>query len=237
MNNGFIKLHRQLIEWEWYDDANTFRLFIHFLLKANFKDKNWRGITVKKGSFITGYDKLSRELKLTKQQIRTGINKLKSTGEITHQSCNKYSIVTLVKYGDYQDRELIEVGKLTHKATHEQQSNNNQITPTKNVKNVKKVKNKIIPYDEIKDLYNKILPELKGANTLDKTRKVKLKESWDLHESHQSLDFWERYFKAVRFNDHAMGRTAKKPPYENWVADFSYIVKAQTLIKITESRS
>lgn len=35
---GWLKLHRQITEWEWYDDANTFRLLIHLLIMANSKD-------------------------------------------------------------------------------------------------------------------------------------------------------------------------------------------------------
>ena len=86
---GYIKLHRQITEWEWYDDSNTFRLFIHCLLKANHTDKEWRGIEIKKGSFITGYDSLASELRLTKKQIRHSLNKLKKTGEVAHKTTNK----------------------------------------------------------------------------------------------------------------------------------------------------
>ena len=48
-NNGWLKLHRKISEWEWYTDGNTFRLFLHLLLNANFEDKKWKGITIKKG--------------------------------------------------------------------------------------------------------------------------------------------------------------------------------------------
>jgi hypothetical protein len=63
--NGFIKLHRQLLDWEWYSDNNTFRVFIHCLLKANYKDKNWKGIQIKRGQFVTSTSKLSTELGLS----------------------------------------------------------------------------------------------------------------------------------------------------------------------------
>ena len=51
--DGWISLHRKLKDWEWYTEPNTFRLFIHCLLSANHKDNSWRGIEVKKGSFVT----------------------------------------------------------------------------------------------------------------------------------------------------------------------------------------
>lgn len=42
MIEGYIKIYRQLLEWEWYDDIPTKVLFIHCLLKANFRDYKYR---------------------------------------------------------------------------------------------------------------------------------------------------------------------------------------------------
>lgn len=46
---GWIKLHRQLLTWEWYDEPNTLRLFLHLLLKANIEPKEWRGTMIQPG--------------------------------------------------------------------------------------------------------------------------------------------------------------------------------------------
>lgn len=100
---GWIKLHRKMVEWEWYNDNNVKILFLHLLLTANHKDKKWQGIIIKRGQKITSIQHLAEETKLTVQQTRTALNRLKSTGEITIQSTNKYSLITIEKYGDYQD--------------------------------------------------------------------------------------------------------------------------------------
>ena len=78
-NNGFIVLHRKMVDWEWYQDANTMRLFIHCILKANHKTKKWQGIDIHRGQFLTSSDTLAADLKLSRQQIRTSLNKLKAT--------------------------------------------------------------------------------------------------------------------------------------------------------------
>jgi len=83
---GWIRLHRELLEWEWYSDANVSRLFIHCLLKANHKEGSWKGIKIKRGQFITSLDRLSCEISLSKSQLRTALKKLKSTREIAHES-------------------------------------------------------------------------------------------------------------------------------------------------------
>ena len=77
---GWISLHRKMIDWEWYNEPNTIRLFLHCLLKANHQDKKWRGIDIKRGSFVTSYAKLADELELSIQNVRTALNNLKLTG-------------------------------------------------------------------------------------------------------------------------------------------------------------
>jgi len=83
MDSGFIKIYRLFLEWEWYDDINTSRLFLHLLLKANFKDKKWHGIDVKRGEILTGRKELSKQTGLSEQQVRSSLNKLKSTSGLT----------------------------------------------------------------------------------------------------------------------------------------------------------
>ena len=102
LEKGFIALFRQFTEWEWYDDANTMRLFIHCLLLANYKDKNWRGKLIKRGSFITSQPKLAHSLKLSIKQIRGSLTKLKTTGEVAVLSTPEYSIITVKNYDFYQ---------------------------------------------------------------------------------------------------------------------------------------
>lgn len=83
-------------------DINTCRLFIHMILKANWKDGNFRGTTVPRGSFVSSIRKLSEETGLTEREVRTGISHLKSTGEVTQESHNKFSVFTVNNYGKYQ---------------------------------------------------------------------------------------------------------------------------------------
>ena len=100
--DGWIKLHRQLVEWEWYKDEKVKSVFIHLLIKANHQDNRWQGIVVKKGQVITGRKVLAEELGLSERSIRTSLNKLKSTNEIAIKPTNKFTVVTLVNWDLYQ---------------------------------------------------------------------------------------------------------------------------------------
>jgi len=103
-NNSFITLHRRIMQWEWYTDANTMRVFLHLILMANHKESKWRGETILRGQFLTGRKQLAKELKLSEKQIRVALNHLKTTGEVAIRATNKYSIITICNYSDYQDR-------------------------------------------------------------------------------------------------------------------------------------
>lgn len=100
---GFICLFRDFLGWSWYLDINTKVLFVHMLLKANWKEGKFRDITVPRGSFVSSYPHLAEECGLTINELRTALNHLKSTGEITVKSSSKYSVFTVNNYCKYQD--------------------------------------------------------------------------------------------------------------------------------------
>lgn len=141
---GFIKLHRKFLEWEWYDDINTKVVFLHMLLKANYDNKKWRGIEIKRGQFISSISNLADETGLSKQNIRTVLKKLKSTGEITYQSTNNYTIVTILNYGIYQDIDSNTNPRgntpVKQPLTNDQQTTNNRLTTTQEIKELQEPK-------------------------------------------------------------------------------------------------
>jgi len=130
MSTGWIKLHRQLLEWEWYDDINTSRLFVHLMLTANHKDNNWRGIQIKRGSRLTSLDKLSSETNLSVSKIRTAIKKLISTNEIASKSHSQHTVFTMINYDMYQDDDK----ENDKPVTNESQTNDKRIATNKNDK-------------------------------------------------------------------------------------------------------
>lgn len=128
--SGWIKLHRQILDWEWYSDVNCFRLFTHLLLKANHKEKRFKGIELNIGSIVTSRDLLAKETGLSSQQIRTALNKLISTNEITSKTSPQGTILQIVSYEKYQVS--------TNEVTNEQPTSNQRATTNKNDKKEKK---------------------------------------------------------------------------------------------------
>lgn len=142
---GWISLQRKFLAWRWFDDDAMVRFFIYLLLKANHADADWFATTIKRGQLVTSIDTISRELHKSAQQVRTMIKRLKSTSEITSESTNKYTIITICKYDYYQNLAL-ETNKQTNKqtnkrATNGQQTNNKRITTNNNDNNDNNVNN------------------------------------------------------------------------------------------------
>lgn len=133
---GWIKIHRKMVNWEWYNDNNTKVLFLHLLLTANHKEQKWQGITIMRGQKLTSLQHLADETHLSVKQVRVALDKLKRTNEVTTKGTNRYTLVTIEKYSDYQDYDE-ENGK---------QSGNPHGSPegkqratNKNIKNIKEV--------------------------------------------------------------------------------------------------
>lgn len=147
LDGGFIKIDRGILDWEWYSDINTTRLFIHLILKANWKDGRFQGQEIKRGSFVTSYPKLAEETELTVNQVRTSLSKLKSTGEITVKSQSKFSVITVKNYCLYQDISQANHSQITDKP----QTNHSQITTIEESKKVRR--------EEIKKRVSKDTPK------------------------------------------------------------------------------
>lgn len=132
----YIKIFKRLTTWEWYKDTNTFRVFMHILLTANYEPKKYKGVTIGRGQCVFGRRAWAEKLGLTERQIRTSIAHLKATNEITITSTNRFSVITVVKWDFWQ----IENGnRPTNRPTERQRSDQQSAiksTTSKEYKNI-----------------------------------------------------------------------------------------------------
>lgn len=155
-DNGWIKLHRKSLDSSVFDDADTWKVWCWCLMKANHEPAdfpfNGKDMHVDRGQFITGQDIATKELHMSIQKWRTRMFYLKSTGRITRKVTSKFSLISIVKYGDYQDKQLESTGKVTSNLTSQQQASNRPVTTNKNEKNEKKINT--IPFSKEKEEEN-----------------------------------------------------------------------------------
>lgn len=225
---GYVPLYRKIKDWEWYTEANTMRLFIHCLVTANHKDNKWRGVTVKKGSFITSVANLANDLNLSSQKIRTALNNLKSTNEITIQSTNKYTIINVVNWSLYAIGDVQDNKQDNNQLTINQQSNNKQITTNNNDKNLENDNNEkkedIVPYREIVDYFNE---KFKDAN-VPKVRDITHNRKTGMDTRSKKYDLKKLIDKAAS-SDFLSGKIK-----DNGFFNFDWLIKPANAAKVME---
>lgn len=130
---GWIKIYRKIMNWEWFDVPEMVALWVHLLINANLEAKVWHGIDIPRGSFVTSRKALAEESGLSEQQIRTCLARMTETNEITIKSTNKYTLVTINNFDNYQPRkeDIQPAEQPTVQPTINQQS-----TTTKEYKNI-----------------------------------------------------------------------------------------------------
>lgn len=176
-----------MVDWEWYSDTNTFRLFFHLLLTANSEDKRWQGIVIKRGQVVISYDTISKRLGLSIRQARTSLAKLISTNEITKQTTNRYTLVTISKYEDYQQNPNDE---RQAKSQAERQANDKQTTSDLTLKRQQHKKNK--KKEDKEELSFTIVHESKKSVALATPHSQALLEK-------RTKDFYESLVPFVQF--------------------------------------
>ena len=105
---GWIKLHRILLEWEWHDVPAMMTLWVHLLMLANNKDREWHGTKIERGQFATSLSNLSAMTGLTVKQVRLCLQRLKDSKQICTKRANKFTIITICKFESYQLLEQVE---------------------------------------------------------------------------------------------------------------------------------
>lgn len=102
---SWIKLHRKFLRWEWYEVPEMVQLFVWLLLNAAHEDTPWQGRTIYRGQVLTGRRKLAEALHTSEKKVRTCLERLKSTGEITTdglRGANGFTLITICNYERYQ---------------------------------------------------------------------------------------------------------------------------------------
>lgn len=175
----FVKIDRNIIRWRWFKSAKTLQLFLYLILNANIKEADFETITVQRGQLVTSYPALATVTSMSVQSVRTAIQHLKSTGEITVKSYPRFSVITIVNYDRYQTCQQGEQQSNNRLSTGNQQAINSQVTTIKEykeLKNGKKERNIRDAFVEFADGDEVLLQALRDFEQMRKTIKAPLTE-------------------------------------------------------------
>ena len=139
---NFIKIDRKILNWGWYDDPATKIVFLDLLLNANFLDGEYHGVKVKKGEVVFGRKACAVRNGLSERQVRTAIDHLRKSGEIsTSKTTNKFSVIKIENWTFYQGQNDKSDQQSDQQATSKRPASDQQATTSKNEKNEKNEKN------------------------------------------------------------------------------------------------
>lgn len=102
VDNSWIKLPRNFVNWSWYHDANMVQLYLYLLLNANVYDVKYNDITIKRGECLVSLNHLSKETGISLQKLRTGLARLQRTKEIEYKKLQNGRIIVLVDFNKFQ---------------------------------------------------------------------------------------------------------------------------------------
>lgn len=191
--DGWIKLHRKLIDNPIMQKPELLQLFIYCLLKANHETQriifNGQEIEIKSGQFITGRNAMAKDLKQNPKSTYNRLQILKNIEILDIKTNNKFSLVTVRNYELYQSQETKKDSKKDNQRTTRGQ-------PEDTNKNDKNDKNNI--YGDFFEKCWALYPNKKGKGSISKT---KIKKLYDTVGEEQFIRCIERYKKETTGTD------------------------------------
>lgn len=229
-DTGWVKLYRSLAKWEWHTDPNTLSLWVHILISVNHEPKKWKGREIEAGQRGVSIAHLAEECGLTIRQTRTALDHLKSTGEVTCETTNKYTVITVVKWADFQANSLEATSKATSKLTIKRQTTDKQnaikATTTKEYKEYKNERNKEDnKYLTILCLFNETCPSFAQVKTLSETRKKAINARLKKY----TIEDFKTLFEKAEASDFLKGNNSR-----NWSATFDWLIRDTNMPKVLE---
>lgn len=136
-NQGWVKLHRKLLNNPIFYDRDLLQLWIYLLLKCNHTDHFWiynfEKIKIQRGQCVISQKKVSVELKQSASKINRMLKYLKSETQIDTQTDRQFTMVTIINWNHYQESDT----PFEIQTKHVRNTNETQTKTNKNVKNVK----------------------------------------------------------------------------------------------------
>lgn len=227
----YVKISRKILDWEWYTDINTKVLFLHILLKANWKPSRFQGTEVPRGSLVTSQQNMATETGLTIKNVRTALKHLENTGEVAVSRHPKFSVITVKNYNQYQSSgsqmavegqsngsrgATIEEGKKERKEEYNKSPKGDYESGTP--------ENSI--YATIRELYNSVCGSYPRLVKMSDARKraisARLKTGY-------TLDDFRLLFEKAEASDFLKGANKR-----NWSATFDWLISDTNMAKVLD---
>lgn len=229
MDNGFITLHRKIKDHPVWQSSQLFHLFCYLLVNANYEDsrfltKKYGVIIIKRGQLVTGRHKISREIKIKPSTVYVNLMVLKDLQIIDIKPDNKKSVITILKYDEYQTPKNKLNNHTDTKVTPKEQLDDTKITQSnKDNKENKDIASKTLsPIHQVFDIfYQSINPGINFGNKTSIQAAEWLLSKFGLEETLQMANY------AVKVHDRDFAPSITTP--------YELKIKYPKLVKFRDS--
>ncbi|MCM7218216.1 DNA replication protein [Enterobacter hormaechei] len=231
---GFALLHRKIMDVPFYKDAEAAHLWVHLLLRANHEQTlvstDVGDVICERGEFITGRNTLAMETGLTADRVKSLLRKFQNLGMITTKSNNRFTVLKVVKYDEYQsnfcpadvqpvssENAVISIpAEVECPADVQPVSTDNNIL-NNSLTNVRESasaaekpeqKKPSLSCEQVVEVYHRVLPEAQSIRILTDKRRALIRTFWQKAgkvtqqlDGHKfTLSDWESYLSYIATN-------------------------------------
>lgn len=223
-------LHRKMRDWQWYKVPNTKDTFLELLLSANWKDTKYRTETIPRGSVLTTMSKIAEATGLTKDEVRTALNHLKTSHDISHTKMYNELLITIHNYDYYQSSDMGESEQVpTGDPTRFPHDSHTVPThPDKEEREEREEGTPIVPYGDIVNAYNTTCTNLPTVTRLSDARKKAMSARFN---SGYRMEDFEKLFQMAEAS-----RFLKGGNNRNWRADFDWLIRDANMAKVLDGK-
>ncbi|CZV97454.1 DNA replication protein [Enterobacter hormaechei] len=231
---GFALLHRKIMDVPFYKDAEAAHLWVHLLLRANHEQTlvstDVGDVICERGEFITGRNTLAMETGLTADRVKSLLRKFQNLGMITTKSNNRFTVLKVVKYDEYQSNFCpadvqpvsspnavvpmpVEVGcpaDVQPVSTDNNILNNSLTNVRESASAAEKPEQKkpSLSCEQVVEVYHRVLPEAQSIRILTDKRRALIRTFWQKAgkvtqqlDGHKfTLSDWESYLSYIATN-------------------------------------
>lgn len=231
---GFALLHRKIMDVPFYKDAEAAHLWVHLLLRANHEQTlvstDLGDVVCERGEFITGRNTLAMETGLTADRVKALLRKFQNLDMITTKSNNRFTVLKVVKYDEYQSNFCpadvqpvssanavlpmpveVECPADVQPVSTDNNILNNSLTNVREcASSAEKPEQKkpSLSCEQVVEVYHRVLPEAQSIRILTDKRRTMIRTFWkkaaaanrQLGGSGFSLADWEAYLNYIATN-------------------------------------
>ena len=187
MGPGWIKLHRSLLDWQWFGSKNHLIVFINLLLRCNYRETKYKKQTIMPGQILTGRKQISSWTGISEATVYRILCDLEDTNEVNIKKTSKYSIITIVNWCNYQSDEQQTGQQVIHQVNNKRTTNEHILRKKEGKK--ERINNAHLDFETLYQKYPRKIGKKKGIDIC--LRKIKTQS--DFEKLDQAIKNYSEY--------------------------------------------